>query len=269
MPTGPPTARTSGMLRAMKRSDVVVTGASRGIGKAVTTRLLDEGYNVWAVARDVSKLKAADTDKGRLIPVSCDLSDAAQVRTTLDLIASKSDGIFGLVNNAGVGHSNPIAKCTDDELHRTMAINFEAPFQFCRAFCPAFAKHGGGRVVNVASVASFKGIKYGSIYVASKHALLGLTRALALEYAQKNVTVNAVCPGWVDTDMLTASAENISKNTGRSTDEARHALAAMNPSGKLVLPSEVADVVMFLLTQKAAEAVTGAAWTIDGGGSAT
>jgi NAD(P)-dependent dehydrogenase (short-subunit alcohol dehydrogenase family) len=132
---------------------------------------------------------------------------------------------------------------------------------------PVMAKAGGGRVINIASTAALKGFKYTSAYCASKHALLGLTRSLAVEYAAKGVTVNALCPGWTDTDMLAQSAENISKSTGRSTEEARDSLAKMNPMGQLIRPEDVARLCLFLASE-AASAVTGAAWTIDGGESA-
>jgi NAD(P)-dependent dehydrogenase (short-subunit alcohol dehydrogenase family) len=149
-----------------------------------------------------------------------------------------------------------------------MAINVTAPFVLCRALLPVFAARGSGRVVNVASTAALKGFKYTSVYCASKHALLGFTRALALEWAGKNVTVNAVCPGWTDTDMFTASANTVSKTTGRSHEESRAALAKMIPSGRPTRPDEVAELVYFLAASEAAAAVTGSAYSMDGGETA-
>jgi NAD(P)-dependent dehydrogenase (short-subunit alcohol dehydrogenase family) len=126
------------------------------------------------------------------------------------------------------------------------------------------ASAGGGRVINIASTAAVKGFKYTSVYCASKHALLGLTRALAVEFAGKNITVNAVCPGWTDTDMLTASADAISRATGRTPQEARKALADMNPMRRLIRPEDVAELCLFLASPAAAS-VTGACYTMDGG----
>ena len=130
---------------------------------------------------------------------------------------------------------------------------------------PLMAKNGGGRVINIASTASRKGFKYTSAYCASKHALLGLTRSLAVEFAAKQITVNAVNPGWTETDMFTASIERIASATGRSKGDARAALEHMNPLGRAIQPDEVADVVYFLASSTAGAAITGASYDIDGG----
>jgi NAD(P)-dependent dehydrogenase (short-subunit alcohol dehydrogenase family) len=129
---------------------------------------------------------------------------------------------------------------------------------------PAMAQKGGGRVINIGSMAAVRGVKYTSAYCASKHALLGLTRALAVEYAKKNVTVNAVNPGWVETDMFTGATSAISKSTGRSEDQAREALASQNAMGRIIQPDEVAALCVFLASE-AAGGITGAAYAIDGG----
>jgi NAD(P)-dependent dehydrogenase (short-subunit alcohol dehydrogenase family) len=126
-------------------------------------------------------------------------------------------------------------------------------------------KAGHGRIVNIASTAAKKGFKYTAAYCASKHALLGLTRSLSLDFAAKNVTVNAVCPGWTETDMFAASVQRIAESTGRSQDEARETLAKMNPMHRPVKPEEVAEVVYFLCASQAGAAITGAEYTIDGG----
>ncbi len=251
----------------MDASHVVVTGASRGIGRAIALRYAQAGWKVWALARSEEALTslAAEAPKGSVEPVVFDASVPAQVEAVAQRLAKDASQLRALVNNAGVASSAPLAKTTLAETERMFAINVTTPYLLCRELMPKMVQNGGGRVVNIASTAALKGFKYTSIYCASKHALLGLTRALAVEFASKAVTVNAVCPGWTDTDMLKASADNISRATGRSEDEARQTLAKMNPMGRLIKAEEVAELVWFLTTAPAAAPITGAAYSIDGG----
>ena len=244
---------------------VAVSGANRGIGRAIATRFLKEGWEVWGLVRDPASLKPDPAGTGIFHPVEFDAASEASVLAAAAHLAREVPRLDALVNNAGISLSAPLAKTTSAELARMMAINFTAPFLLCQQLMPAMAKAGGGRVVNVASTAALKGFRYTSGYCASKHALLGMTRALALEFAAKNVTVNAVCPGWTDTDMLATSVDNIVKASGRKTDEARDALLKMNPQGRFVTAEEVAEVVWFLAATKGARAVTGAAYVVDGG----
>jgi NAD(P)-dependent dehydrogenase (short-subunit alcohol dehydrogenase family) len=242
---------------------VAVTGASRGIGREVALKFLKEGWAVHAVARDLAALKALGTE---VTAYEADLSDAAATAGIAEALTKANVDV--LVNNAGIAISAPIHKTSDADYARLMAINVTAPFVLSRALLPGLASRGGGRIVNMGSTASVKGFKYTSAYCASKHALLGLTRALALEWAPKGITVNAVCPGWTDTDMFTASATTISKTTGRSHDDSRAALARLIPSGRPTQPAEVAELVYFLSASPAAAAITGAAYAMDGGESA-
>jgi len=145
-----------------------------------------------------------------------------------------------------------------------LAVNVVAPFVLCRALMPRMAQAGGGRVINIASVAALRGMRYTSAYCASKHALLGMTRALALEWAAKGVTVNAVCPGWTETDMLTRALDAVVEKTGRTQEEARAAVLAHNPMGRPVTPEEVASLCLYLASPGAA-GMTGAALSVDGG----
>jgi NAD(P)-dependent dehydrogenase (short-subunit alcohol dehydrogenase family) len=241
-----------------------VTGASRGIGRSIALRLAKEGWNVMAVARDAAALSALGKEAPGIKGVEADLSDAAAVARVAEAIK----GADVLVNNAGIAMSAPIHKTSDADYARVMAINVTAPFMLCRAVLPAMAQRGGGRIINIASTAALKGFRYTSAYCASKHALLGLTRALALEWAAKNITVNAVCPGWTDTDMFAQSAATVSKTTGRSTAEARDALAKLTPTGRVTKPEEVAELVWFLASSEAALAMTGSAYSMDGGETA-
>jgi NAD(P)-dependent dehydrogenase (short-subunit alcohol dehydrogenase family) len=244
---------------------VAVTGASRGIGRAIAARFLREGWEVWALVRDPASLAPLKAVETQLHPVPFDAADGASVAAAAEQVAREAPKLWALVNNAGISLSAPLAKTSPVELGRMMAINFTAPYLLCQQLMPAMTKAGGGRVVNVASTAALKGFRYTSGYCASKHALLGMTRALALEFAAKNVTVNAVCPGWTDTDMLAASVDNIVKASGREKGAAREALLQMNPQGRFVSPEEVAEVVFFLAATEGARAITGASYVVDGG----
>lgn len=248
----------------MSLRQVAVTGAGRGIGRSIAERFLAEGWRVWALARQESSLEAL-RPKGDLRFIAFDAADESSVLHAAQKLNVDAGALDALVNNAGIAISAPLHKTTNEDFDRTMRINVAAPFLLSRELTPAMIKRGHGRIVNIASTAAKKGFKYTSAYCASKHALLGLTRSLALELAHKGVTVNAVCPGWTDTDMLQASVDRIAQSTGRSQEEARDALAKLNPMHRAVKPEEVAEVVYFLAASSAGAAITGADYTIDGG----
>lgn len=242
---------------------VAITGAARGIGLAIAERFLAEQWTVFCLARAeqaISTLKA----KGDARFVPFDASSIDSVTQAARTILSSTGTLDALVNNAGIALSAPLAKTSNDEFLRIQAINVTAPFVLSRELLPALIA-AKGRIVNVCSTAARKGFKYTSAYCASKHALLGLTRSLAVELASKHVTVNAVSPGWTDTDMMTATVEKIVKTTGRSSDDARATIEAMNPMGRAIKPGEVAELVHFLAASAAAAAVTGADYAIDAG----
>jgi NAD(P)-dependent dehydrogenase (short-subunit alcohol dehydrogenase family) len=245
----------------------LVTGASRGIGRAVASRFARAGFSVWALARSAEELLALQRQAPeRIRALAVDVADEAALRKACAAVRD-GGGVRVLVNNAGIAVSAPLHRTAMEDYDRIMAVNVRAPFVLCQELVPGMVQAGGGRVINIASTAAVKGFKYTSAYCASKHALLGLTRSLAVELAPRQVTVNAVCPGWTDTDMVTRSAEAISKATGRDPAEAREALAKMNPLGRLVRPEEVAEVCLFLASEAGA-AVTGSAYLIDGGETA-
>jgi NAD(P)-dependent dehydrogenase (short-subunit alcohol dehydrogenase family) len=251
-------------MQTPNRKLAVVTGASRGIGRAVALAFAREGYDVWALARSAEALEALRQEGGEAIrPLSVDVADEAAVLAACRTVLGSGVPRV-LVNNAGIAISAPLAKTGTEDFHRVMAVNVTAPFLFCRELMPAMAAAGGGRVINMASTAAVKGMRYTSAYCASKHALLGLTRALAVEYARKGLTVNAVNPGWTETDMLTAAASAVSQGSGRSEAEAKQALASMNAMGRIIQPHEVAALCLFLASDAAA-GVTGAAYAMDGG----
>jgi NAD(P)-dependent dehydrogenase (short-subunit alcohol dehydrogenase family) len=242
----------------------VVTGASRGIGQAVAARFAADGYQVWALSRTAGAEARA---KNAIRAVKVDLSVSAEIERVVAKILEEGATPSVLVNNAGMALSAPLGKTSLEDFDRVLTLNLRAAFILCRGLIPAMAKAGEGRVINIASTAALKGFKYTAAYCASKHGLLGLTRSLAVEFAAKNVTVNAVCPGWTDTEMLARSAEAISSATGRSQADSVQALREMNPMKRLTRPDEVADLCLFLASPAAAT-VTGAAYTMDGGESA-
>ena len=249
----------------------VVTGANRGIGKAIALAFLRAGWPVVALARTAESLDALRREAGdlgtRIRPMACDLSDPAQLDGAVQALADADPVPAVLVNNAGISLSAPLQRTSTEELQRILQINTVAPYLLCRALIPRMAEAGGGRVVNIGSIASLKGIRYTSAYCAAKHALLGLTRALAVEWGKRNVTVNAVCPGWTETDMFSRAVEAVVQKTGRSADEARGAVLANNPMGRAVLPEEVAALVLYL-SSPAAAGLTGAALPVDAGEAA-
>jgi NAD(P)-dependent dehydrogenase (short-subunit alcohol dehydrogenase family) len=249
---------------------VVVTGANRGIGQAVALAFLREGWPVVAVARTAASLDGLVAEAGprgtAIERMACDVADAEAVARTAAALQARSPVPAVLVNNAGVSLSAPVEKTSRAELERVLAINTVAPYLLCAALIPRMAKSGGGRVVNIASIAGLRGLRYTSAYCASKHALVGLSRALAVEWAERGVTVNAVCPGWTDTDMLHTAVRTVTEKTGRSAEQARSAILSHNPLGRAVRPEEVAALVLHLASPLAAS-LTGAALPVDGGES--
>lgn len=240
----------------------LVTGGSGGIGRAIAHALARRGAKVIVTARDASHVNGLAREIGGDV-AALDLSDRAATLAFVEALPA----IDLLVNNAGIAESAPLSRTTDDMWDRAMAVNVTGPFLLTRAVLPAMMKRGFGRVVNIASNAGLVGYAYTSAYVASKHALVGLTRALAKEVGASGVTVNAICPGFVDTPMTAHSVENISRKTGRSAEESQAALAALSPQKRLITPDEVAELVVYLASD-AARGVSGAAIALDGGQTA-
>ncbi len=238
----------------------LVTGGGRGIGAAIARRMSREGARVVVLDRERTPVSA---EIGAL-DVDCDLTDVASIEAALARVKRDAGDVAVLVQNAGVGESAPFAHTTDEIWNRAMAINATAAFRVSRALVPAMVAAKWGRVVNVASIAGLVGQAYVSAYCASKHALVGLTRAMAVELAKTGVTVNAVCPGFVDTEMTQRTIANIVAKTKRTPEDARKSLEEMNPQRRLIQPEEVADVVAMLCSD-AARGINGQAIPIDGG----
>ena len=181
-----------------------------------------------------------------------DVADHESIRVALDRIRAERSAIDILVNNAGIALSEPLGRTDLALWQRHLAINATAPYLFTRALLPGMLERGWGRVVNIASTAGLAGAPYISAYAASKHALVGLTRAVAAETAGRGVTVNAVCPGFAETEMTERAAERISEKTGKPFGEAIGSLARFNASGRLIRPEQVADIVLELASDGAA-----------------
>jgi NAD(P)-dependent dehydrogenase (short-subunit alcohol dehydrogenase family) len=198
------------------------------------------------------------------VALVADVTDAEAVREMMRAAAARLGPIDILVNNAGTATSAPLAKTTLEDWNRMFAVNATSAFLCTKEAIPGMVERGWGRVVNVASVAARTGGRYIAAYAASKHALLGLTRCVAAEVAAHGVTVNAVCPGYVDTDMTQASLERIAKRTGRSREDALAHILSHSPQGRLVTPEEVAAVVCALCAD-GARSINGEAIGMDGG----
>jgi NAD(P)-dependent dehydrogenase (short-subunit alcohol dehydrogenase family) len=246
----------------------VVTGGGRGAGAAIAQALASAGAAVVVAARSRSEIEAVAarlTAAGaRAWAFACDVADAGSVQRLVDSVRDHVGSVDVLVNNAGVALGAPLAKTSIDDWQRVMAVNATGTFLCTRAWLPGMSERGWGRVVNIASVAGLTGDRYVSAYTASKHAVIGFTRAVAAEAAGKGVTVNAVCPAYLDTEMTDATLAGITGATGRSRAEALEAIVARSPQKRLVTVDEVAAAVLYLCGD-AARGVTGTSLVIDGG----
>jgi NAD(P)-dependent dehydrogenase (short-subunit alcohol dehydrogenase family) len=241
----------------------LVTGAGKGIGLAVAQSLSQRGHRVALAARGEAELKEVAAGlPGPALVVPTDVTDPAQVEAMFAAVEREWGPVEVLVANAGAGAAASVVDTTDETWQRMLDLNLTAPFRCLRRALPAMLDAGFGRVVVVASVAAKRGEPMISAYAASKHGVLGLVRSAALEVARRGVTVNAVCPGYVDTPMTDASVEQIAVRTGRSLDEARQVLARQQPNRRLVDPAEVAGAVLLCVDNAA---VNGQGLNVDGG----
>lgn len=247
----------------MSALHAVVTGGGSGIGAAVARALVNEGLRVTLMGRNLQRLQAQAQTLGDVAIQVCDVGDEASVQAAFAAVGP----VDLLINNAGQVETAPLAKTSLEVWQRLLNVNLTGTFLCSRAVIPAMRERGFGRIVNVASTAGLKGYAYVAAYCAAKHGVVGMTRALALELAKSGITVNAVCPGYTETEIVASAIENIQAKTGRSADEARAELAKANPQGRLITPEEVAANVLWL-TRREASGINGQAIAVCGGETA-
>jgi len=237
----------------------LVTGGGRGIGQAIAQALARAGAQVVVCGRSVRDLSAVAAQVGGTA-IEADLLD----RKSTDAMLATVGRVDILVNNAGIAESAPLEKTSDELWDRIIELDATAPFRIARALVPGMVERGWGRVVNIASNAGVSGYGYTAAYCAAKHAMVGFTRALAIDLARTGVTINALCPGWVETAMAKEAVSRIAAKTKRSEAEAKQTLEAMSPQRRMIQPQEVAHTALMLCSDDA-RGIHGQTIIIDGG----
>jgi NAD(P)-dependent dehydrogenase (short-subunit alcohol dehydrogenase family) len=242
----------------------LVTGGGSGVGREIALALAEAGVEVTICGRRADAVEAVAASNKRIHGIAADVTDEKSMLALYEKAEAARGPLDIIVANAGAAESAPAHKITLADWQKTLDVNLTGAFLTVKPALAGMIARKAGRIVFIASVAGLKGYAYVAPYVAAKHGVVGLMRALAAELAKTGVTVNAVCPGYVETDMLEKSVSNIVEKTGRSAEEARKILAATNPQNRFVQPDEVADTVLWLCGDKAGS-ITGQAISISGG----
>jgi NAD(P)-dependent dehydrogenase (short-subunit alcohol dehydrogenase family) len=247
---------------------VLVTGGSGGLGRALAEAFAARGSRVVVTARDRERLHAAAEkiarDGAQVLALPCDILRREQVRTLKDEIKARWGDVEVLINNAGVARAVSFSDMPDELWDNTIETNLTGAYNCCKVFLPAMIQAKWGRVINVASTTAKVGFSHVTAYAASKHGLLGLTRSLALETARLGVTVNAICPGYVDDERTHENAKIMAEKTGKSVSDILKLFAASAPQNRLIAPEEVASLALLIASEKLA-GMTGQAVNVDGG----
>lgn len=247
----------------MSDMNCLVTGAGRGIGREIAERLSADGHRVALAARTAAQVRdVADTLPGPALPLTADVTDVRDVEHMFAAVEKEWGAVDVMVAAAGISGAGPLTETSDDEWQRMLDVNLTAPFKCMRRALPGMEQAGWGRIVVVASMAAKAGGKLIAPYTASKHGVLGLVRSAAAEYAKRGITVNAVCPGYVDTPMTDESVATISARTGRTREQARETLERQQPIRRLIDPGEVADAVLLCINNGG---ISGQGINVDGG----
>ena len=255
-------------MSGLQQKIVLVTGGSGGLGIALARAFVAEGFRVVIAARDEAKLKltAAEiaSNDGQVLPLPCDVTDRKQVRLLATRIEAELGTVQILINNAGIARAVKFTDMPDELWDDTLATNLTGAHNCCKVFLPGMTFSSWGRIINIASTTAKVGYSHVTAYTASKHGLLGLTRSLALETAPHGVTVNAICPGYIDDERTHENAQLMAEKTGKSAQDILRLFAASAPQNRLISPNEVASLALLIASEKLA-GMTGQAINVDGG----
>jgi NAD(P)-dependent dehydrogenase (short-subunit alcohol dehydrogenase family) len=255
-------------MTGLKQKIVLITGGSGGLGRALAAIFLTQGYRVVITARNQDRLNATaeqiSINGGQVLALPCDIVDKDQIKGLADRIATKWGRVQILINNAGIARAVNFADMPEELWDETLQTNLTGAYNCCKVFLPDMIQAKWGRIINIASTAAKVGFSHVTAYSASKHGLIGFTRSLALETARQGITVNAICPGYLDDERTRENAKLMAQKTGKSGQEILQLFAASAPQNRLIAPDEVASLALLMASEKLA-GMTGQAINVDGG----